>query len=577
MPILPQVDAGPGALHPSETGIEATAGAARRVGMFYNQRAGAEEQLARETERLGAQTAELGTYKGNLITGEGARAGSAVAAAGDAAVKIADHQQISHGAVAYTGLLQNLTDNWNSTVKNADPNDTTLASRFMASMEPQLSDFKSAMWTEGAQQWAEAHADALRKHFAEKTSADMSTLAGQAAIVNTQQTVNSLSNTVHDDPTSIGFALASLKSITEAHIATSPNITGPEAARIREEITQKGSESIVKSAAIGYISRTGQVPDWVTDPKYSPYVNGQELQLFARQARVQQHYEVTMQKQATLLQKQLDEQAVHAAANKNFSDNVTFDPATNRASIKPEFFQNTLDMVRRYPDAPNAASVAKTYLDWGESQQREQKPIDNPATTDALLKTISDPNLSVADAKLAILKSDTASPMTPRTRENLLQIATDMRAINDPLLIRDMEAAKELIEPKYGGVNINPGGYAKFYYDFIHNQYMPKKIEGTLPPNALDFNDPNSMISQAIIKATGGPKATLPAAVSTNGGVGAPSPLPVYTAPAATMPKILTKDAYDKLMEGTTFIGADGKQYTKPKRSNATTLQPGQM
>ena len=73
MPAIPQVDAGIAALHPTEVGIDATAGAARRVGAFYNQQATAEEKLARETERLGAQTSELGTTKGNLITGEGAR------------------------------------------------------------------------------------------------------------------------------------------------------------------------------------------------------------------------------------------------------------------------------------------------------------------------------------------------------------------------------------------------------------------------------------------------------------------------------------------------------------------------
>lgn len=63
MPKIPTYEAGNVKLQPSETGIEATAQTARRVGMFFTQQAGAQEQLARETDRLGAETERLGSEK----------------------------------------------------------------------------------------------------------------------------------------------------------------------------------------------------------------------------------------------------------------------------------------------------------------------------------------------------------------------------------------------------------------------------------------------------------------------------------------------------------------------------------
>lgn len=553
---IPTFDAGNLALHPSETGVEATAATARRVGMFAQQQAGAEEQLARETDRLGAETSELGSYKANLITGEGARLGSAVAAAGDAAVKVADHQQISHGAAAYARLMQKGTQDWNDTVKNADPNDPTVAQSFMARFEPALEDFKSSFWTEGAQQWAEAHADALRQHMATKTSADMATMAGQAAVVNQQKTINSLSATVHDDPSSVDFALAALKSSTEGIIASSPNLTGPEAGRARGEILQKGAESIVKSAAIGYISRTGQVPDWISDPKYSGYVNGQELQLFARQARTQQHYDQVMQKQTALLQRQLDEQAVHAAANKNFTDNVSVDQNTGRVVIKPQFFKGALDIPRRYPHAPNSANVAKTYLDWGEAQQREHAtPVISDAATKADLMTrFADPEKPLS--KLEVLRAEADGKIGSRDGL-LMREMIDQRdnGPKDPVFHTAIDAAKERV-----GETILADGHERFanFMASFWPQYEKARVAGTLPPNALDLKDPSSMISKAIKAYEPTPAEKMQGHVFKSMGI---SNLGGITLPG---PRVTTQDEFDKLPSGTNYIGSDGKPYRKP-------------
>lgn len=296
MPNIQQYEAEGVKLNPTSLGTDSRAGTARRIGAFFNQEASAEESLARstshlagDTSKVAGETAHLGAEKGAAMSEFGRRFGSAIDVAGDMAVKYLDHTQISQGTAAFSRMTERATTAWNEIAKTADPNDPTVRQKFMDSLEPELAKFKDdGFYTENGQKWAEGHAEALRKHMSEKTAADMSTLAGQAAVVNQRQTINSLSATVRGDPSSLDFSLAALKSGTDGMIATSPNLTGVQANAARSEIMQKGAESIVKSAAMGFIEKTGKVPEWATDPKYSPYINGEELKQFAQASRYYQ-------------------------------------------------------------------------------------------------------------------------------------------------------------------------------------------------------------------------------------------------------------------------------------------------
>lgn len=419
MPQLKEYDPGNIGLRPTETGVEARAGTARRVGAFFNQQAGATEMLARETERLagetkglgrqtqqvgaetgrlgseqqnlGRETAQLGEFKARGIADSGRRLSSAVEAAGNVALDYADHQQIAAGSQSWARVLQTQTQKWNDVAKNADPNDPTTAKKFLDQLDGDLQTFKdNGFYTPKARQWAENHVEALRTHFAEKTTADMATLAGHAAVVNQQQSINELSNTVHNDPSSLDFSLAALESTTEGMISSSPNLTGVQAAKARSEILQKGRESIVKSAAIGYIEKTSTIPPWATDPKYAPYINGAELKQFEKAAQVQKRSDALTQKSLDQANRQLADQAAHAAANKVFTDNVSTDPDTGMPVINPKFYQQTLDLVRKNPGAASAQTIARSFLDWGEKQQSREGQLSATASHAATTQAIND-------------------------------------------------------------------------------------------------------------------------------------------------------------------------------------------
>jgi len=345
LPKITQYDAGETVgLHPTEIGINATAAAARRLQGDYSEAAAA-------------------------ISETGRQFGSAIKDAGDVSVKYIDHQQISTGARSFAELIDGKTKEWEATPK--DPNDPTTGKRFIEeNLEPSLQKFKSGFITENSQKWAETHVDQFRQHMYAKTSADMATLAGEAVKVNHRMTVNGLASAVYNDPTSLDFALQTLESTTDSVVGSSPNLTTTAAAKIKGELLQNGKEQIIKSAVSGIITKNPNVDLSAIQQKYGEYITGAEIGMFAKAAKVQAKSDLLADKQIQTYERQQAEQRAHTDANKNFSDNVTIDPNTNRPIIKPGYFQGALNIAQKNPNAPNAATIAKTYLDWGEHQSR---------------------------------------------------------------------------------------------------------------------------------------------------------------------------------------------------------------
>src|SRR3569833_3896052 len=146
-----------------------------------------DERGVSATERVGRHIDSAYTQAASVISDTGRRIAGAVEDVGNVAVKAVEHQEISKGSAAFATFMQNKEQQWNDTVKNADPNDPTLAQKFINdSLNPDLDKMRDSFITEGGQKWAEQHIEALRTHMATKTAADMSRLAGDAVVVNTR-------------------------------------------------------------------------------------------------------------------------------------------------------------------------------------------------------------------------------------------------------------------------------------------------------------------------------------------------------------------------------------------------------
>lgn len=186
MPNIREFDAPNLDLRANEGGVDATVQAGRRISGYYRD-------------------------AGELMAETGNRAASAIRDVGNVVVKYAEHEEVSKGAANYAKVQSGLLKQWNETAKNADPNDPTTAAKFREEVvEPTLAKFQEGFLTEGGQKFAESHGASLRQEMFTKTAADMSSLAAIAVKNNYATTVNTLSNTVRTDPSSLPNALATV-------------------------------------------------------------------------------------------------------------------------------------------------------------------------------------------------------------------------------------------------------------------------------------------------------------------------------------------------------------------------------
>lgn len=482
-------------LRPTEAGYDARLQAARRLGAFANQAAEA-------------------------ISDTGRRIGSTITDVGDVVEKFETNREISKGAADGAKFVAQKNDQWNEIAKNADPNDPTIKQKFLDGMEKELEKFRGGFMTERSGQWAERFVDQYRNHMYEKTSADMATLAGIAVQKNARVAVNSLSSAVASDPSSLDFALSAVEHKVGGMADSSPNLSADQSAKVKASMTQEAKETIVKSAISGMIQKNPNIDLDAVQKKYGAYINGAEMKMFQKAAQTQAKVDMLQQKQLETYQRQQNERAAEKSANDNLTKNVTIDPQTGRTTVNPNYFKDALD-IARMPDAP--VGLARTLIDWGEHQQDRKA---QPMTSDPAAASSLDARMFSADnptSKMDILRAEADRKLTRADAEIRSKIIDQRDKMpSDPMFKIAMDGAKQLIEGRTAGEkSLQSGKYASFMQQFLED-YQRQKAAGTLPPNALSLRDPNSLLSKTMEAY----KSPLAAAISSNGGVGAPAPAP---------------------------------------------------
>lgn len=271
MPKIEEFNPGNLALRPSELGVDATAAAARRIGGAYNQAAAAKEQT------------------GHLL-------GSGIASAGEAAVAIEDHREISTGAAKGVELFAGLVDSKDQAIKGIDPNDPAYGQKVDAAvkqwreqqLEPALDQFSQGFNTQKSQAWAEHFVDQTRTHMWRESTADVASAAALGVKNTVRTAVNEATNTALQNPSSVD-ALLDLTEHSVGGIADSSPIKGVAAAQMKTGLVEQAKEQIVKAGAIGAIQKSSDpeatAADWVK--RYPKYINGAEAIQLGNNAREQ--------------------------------------------------------------------------------------------------------------------------------------------------------------------------------------------------------------------------------------------------------------------------------------------------
>lgn len=251
-------------LNPSERGITATVQAARRVQGAYNEIAAAEIDTGR-------------------------RIAGAVEAVGNVAVKYVEHREISQGAKEFAKMQANATAMWNEQAKNADPNDPTLAPKFLQeTLEPALEKFGQGFLTEGGQKWMQTRIDSFRNHMTTKVQADQATMAGHALAVNLDQTKNALSSTVRNDPSSVMESIKTWDETVKALVSSSPSLNAVQASKVQTELLQHGKSEIVKSSLIGLAAQNPEAAmKAIESGQFAEFISGAEAKAIVANAKQQ--------------------------------------------------------------------------------------------------------------------------------------------------------------------------------------------------------------------------------------------------------------------------------------------------
>ena len=533
---ISELSAGAGdlAIHPDETGVEATARAAQRINLYGNQEA-------------------------QDLTQTGERIGRGVASVGEAAVQYMEHREVSAGAAHGATLIAGLNQSWNDAAKNADPNDPSIAAKWRdQTLEPALDQFRQGFNTEGGQQWAEHFVDAYREHAVTKTQADMSSLAGDAVHVNTVQTINSLASATFNDPSTLNFSKDALAHSVNGLIGSSPNITADDAAKVKTELLEKGQEALVKSAVQGAILKGGNWKSIAEDPKNAPYIDQSETMQFVRQQQMYERMDQAETRNERVMTDYTNRQNFNSAADK-----LELSTLPQKAGDQPVLPNDYWDSVRKIGMQPGVdPQRLESLITKGQQittqlgKPEPMAPISHAttmdllgdlrsgkmATNDAIYKAYGDNKLNNADFNfLTSQYNEMKTPQGERLDKDRdlffkrYQLSIDPDMGMDPKLTgrQPLYEAEMAARQKEADVR-SKGGDPHSVYDPSSPNFFGK------PDNLQRFRNREPLQTQMNNPQPGQP--------------GTPNPTPT----------ISSKADYDKLPAGSVFVGADGKQYRKP-------------
>lgn len=406
MPNIQVFDAPDLAIRPTETGVEATAAAARRGGAFYNSAGEAMNAVAASQE-------QTGRVLGSAIEG----AGPAYKSIHDFVEKTDGHREVSHGALVGTQMADGIDQSWNLLVKGgkdadgnvippADPNDESVRAKFLEqTVEPALDKFRNGFSTETGQQFADEMANRIRQHIFTKSAADMSTLAGVATKSNAIQTINTLANTVRNDPSSLDFALSTVDHAVGAIAGSSPTLTPETAAKVQAEISSDGKAALVKT----YLYSVGEknpaeLERVIQSGKYAQYLDPTDTQRITDYAKGSARINDAEARRQTAQQQHDQDQAFGATMND--LELSTLPKTTGEQPTLPDDYYDRLRKAAEMPGAQRDPARFKAMAENGEritsrlGKPEPLAPISHASTIDLLnrIRASDDTRLQNTDA-----------------------------------------------------------------------------------------------------------------------------------------------------------------------------------
>ena len=347
-------------LQPSEIGAEALARAGRTEAGLYHQ---AGEDYQRTIDQVGGQAAKI----------------------------IDDHEtmsEISQGAATLATMHANFTDQWNKMASQPGAaSDKSIQGTFLNStVEPGLQDFQDGFQTEKGQQWALTQADQMRMHYTEKTSADMSVLAGEAIKKDIVTQTNQLAATTYKDPSSIESALTQIDGFYDAAKLHNTGTLTPEQIAQLDSARVDAKNEVVKNLVKG-------VADNLNDPQgpqkaaaildgghFDQYIPAKEQDEMHRYIQEQIRERQNLQTVNAAQQERAQKQQEQAIATDLF--NKSYDKDTGTFTFSKENMQAIMSN-------PNLPAMTKMNIEGAVKKIATDTSFDDPATMQSFASRLS--------------------------------------------------------------------------------------------------------------------------------------------------------------------------------------------
>lgn len=508
------------------------------------------------------------------VEGLYAQAGNAIAggieALGDQYVKQKSFQDISHGLATSPEMQTGLGQQWNQIAKTSDPNDHSVAEKFInETVNPALDKWQEGFTTEQGRSWAMEHAAAIRQHFTEKTVADQSSLAGTAAVDNHERFVRGMASMVQNDPTSLNHALGTVDTELAALLNANPNVTPEVAGRMQAELRSQDRKAIFMAAGYGMVQQNPAAAKLqFQDPKWGAEdIDPAEREHLTATADAIGRAHDEDGRRAALDAKTAEKTAAQTAMTQLYAEGIGKGENGTWAP-PPNYNQRLTALILQHPagiDLSEAHAAQQMVATYTEDQASGRLVTSNPATFhDMLGRTTLAPGQPGALTRAEIFQS-AASRALSKEDATMLYDALDKN--NDPSIKHMNESLKTFIESKKAsimgaGLGMPDPAAADRFYAFEHAMQnsvavaqsrgmKPDEVERTLlnPGDKNFLGDNQSVWMHFYTTGKLPPGTTLPAAAGRPPASGPAAPAPAAGQPPPVAGK-LNQDQVNQMLFG---------------------------
>ncbi len=303
-------------------------------------------------------------------------AGSSIGNAAEGAINVYEQHQEQQDLSSLTSDFGNVfaqaTMSWNQTAASADPNDPNTAQKWRDNvLAPLLEKLGENVESEGGQRKAAELRTQLSNHFLSKTISDQGVLAGAAVQSNITQAGNAISQAAEADPTSMPAGLSILNNLIEDQIK-SHALDPEQAARIRTEFTGPLSKTVATSAFRGMAERNPDAAVKALDSgTFGRFFNGDEAASLRTYARTQGNVNDELVRRQN--KESADGDLATLQAKTIAPDGSIVIPKTFLGDV-----QKWLTQYGGRPGVENAASQARTMIDFARGVMKDPKTISDP-------------------------------------------------------------------------------------------------------------------------------------------------------------------------------------------------------